>query len=137
MPAGTAYCWAHVDDDCARAHPGDGARGDRAATTFLPDPRTRIVEALEIAQSITGIPAPKLRLPPAVLKTLAALLTPIDAIFPLPPGASPEALRVLAGVTYLGSAARAKTELGWQPRPLEEGLTETLLHERKVLGLGA
>ena len=53
----------------------------------------------------------------------------------LPPAASPESLRVLAGVTYLGTAARAREELGWTPRPLREGLMDTLRHEMRLLGM--
>ncbi|HET8679291.1 MAG TPA: hypothetical protein VFM39_04170 [bacterium] len=41
----------------------------------------------------------------------------------------------MAGVTYLGSNARAARELGFSARPLEEGLSETLTHEMRVLGL--
>ena len=46
-----------------------------------------------------------------------------------------ESLRVLAGVTYLGSNAKARRELGYAPRPLKEGLRETLAHEMSLLGM--
>jgi len=38
-------------------------------------------------------------------------------------------------VTYLGSNAKARRELGFAPRPLEEGLRETLRHEMRLLGI--
>jgi len=38
-------------------------------------------------------------------------------------------LRVAAGTTYLGSNARAQRELGYAPRPLEQGLPELLEYE--------
>ena len=41
----------------------------------------------------------------------------------------------LAGVTYIGSNARARAELGWRPRQLRDGLVETLRHEMQLLGL--
>ena len=53
----------------------------------------------------------------------------------MPPAYSAEGLRVVAGVTYIGDNSRAKHELGWSVRPLREGLTETLRHEMKLLGL--
>ena len=28
--------------------------------------------------------------------------------------------------TYFGNSAKAKTELGWTPRPVHEGITETV-----------
>jgi len=42
-------------------------------------------------------------------------------------------LRVIAGVTYLGDNAKAKRELGYNPRPLQEGWKETLQHEMNLL----
>ena len=37
---------------------------------------------------------------------------------------------------YIGTNGKAKRELGYNPRPLKEkGLTETLNHEMKLLGM--
>lgn len=44
-----------------------------------------------------------------------------------------ETLRVLAGVTYLGNNEKAKRDLGFSCRPLEDGLRETLAYEKQVL----
>ena len=52
----------------------------------------------------------------------------------LPPAFTPEALRVLAGTTYFGSNEKAVRELGFSPRPLEEGMAQTLEHELRLLG---
>jgi nucleoside-diphosphate-sugar epimerase len=38
-------------------------------------------------------------------------------------------------VTYIGSNARARRELGWTARPLRDGLTATLRHEMTLLGM--
>lgn len=38
-------------------------------------------------------------------------------------------------MTYIGSNAKARRELGYDPRLLKEGLTETLHHEMKLLGV--
>jgi hypothetical protein len=73
--------------------------------------------------------------PPALMKAMSALMRPIEAIVPVPETYSAESLRVLAGVTYLGSNAKAKRELGYTVRSVEEGLRETLLHEMKLLGM--
>ena len=51
---------------------------------------------------------------------------------PLPEAYQPEALRASAGATYLGSNTKARRELGYAPRPLEQGLRETLKHQRRV-----
>jgi len=42
---------------------------------------------------------------------------------------------VIAGVTYLGNSAKARRELGFTARPLEDGLRETLLQEMRLLGM--
>jgi hypothetical protein len=60
----------------------------------------------------------------------------VELAVDVPPGVSAESLRVLAGVTYLGSSARAREELGWTARPLADGLAETLRHERPRLDAG-
>jgi nucleoside-diphosphate-sugar epimerase len=38
-------------------------------------------------------------------------------------------------VTYLGSNAKARRELGYAPRSLEDGLRDTLAQEMRQLGL--
>ena len=134
LPAKATYCWAHVDDE-ARGHLLAMERGEPGRNYFLAGPVYTIVEALEIAASFTGIPAPRIHLPSAVLKAMAMALRPIDQIVRLPPSYSPESLRVLAGVTYIGSNARARKELGWHVRPLRDGLIETLRHEMRLLGM--
>ena len=59
----------------------------------------------------------------------------VEKVVPLPPSYTSEGLRIVAGVTYLGSNARARNELGWRPRPLRDGLMETLRHEMRLLGM--
>ncbi|HXT68997.1 MAG TPA: NAD-dependent epimerase/dehydratase family protein [Vicinamibacterales bacterium] len=134
VPSGAAYSWAHVEDE-ARGHILAMEQGAPGRSYFLAGPVHTLVEALEIARQITGIPVPRIRLPPVVLKGAAALASMVDAIVSLPPSASPESLRVLAGVTYLGTSVRARKELGWHARPLSDGLAETLRHEMRLLGM--
>jgi nucleoside-diphosphate-sugar epimerase len=54
---------------------------------------------------------------------------------PVPPAYTAEGLRIIAGVTYIGSNAKAKRELGYNPRPLKEGLAKTLQHEMRLLNM--
>lgn len=120
IPKGSAYCWGHVEDTAAghllameRGRPGE-------SYIIAGEPRT-LVDAIELAALITGVPAPRLRPSPAFLKFLATLTRS-------------ETVRVGAGVTYLGSNAKAKRELGLRHRPFEEGFRETLLAEMRSLG---
>jgi nucleoside-diphosphate-sugar epimerase len=55
----------------------------------------------------------------------------------VPETMSAEYLRASAGVTYLGDNAKARRELGYAPRPLREGLQETLLAVMARLGIDA
>jgi len=52
----------------------------------------------------------------------------------LPPAITPEALRVLAGTSYLGSNEKAMRELGFTARSLAEGMTQSLEYELRQLG---
>jgi dihydroflavonol-4-reductase len=88
--------------------------------------------AMELAGSITGIGKPMV-VPPAMLKLTAFFSSLVEGWLPLPDMYRSEALRVQAGVTYLGNNAKAKKELGYQPRPLSVGLHETLDYERQQL----
>lgn len=46
-----------------------------------------------------------------------------------------EGMRILSGVTYWGNNSKAKRFLGFNPRPLREGLESTLRHEMSLLGM--
>jgi len=120
IPRGTAYCWGHVDDT-ARGHLLAMERGVPGESYIIAGPPHTVVEAFNIAERITRIPAPRIHMSPAVLKALALLTRS-------------ERLRDLAGVTYLGNNAKARRALGFEPRSLEVGLRETLAHEMRQLG---
>lgn len=133
IPKGAAYCWAHVDD-IARGHLLAMEKGQPGRNYFLAGPPHTLESAIDLASEITGVPAPKIRIPPTVLRVGSAIMSVVGGLVRVPPAYTAEGLRVIAGVTYLGSNARAKEELSWTVRPLREGLTETLTHEMALLG---
>lgn len=134
MPQHTALAWAHVDD-VVQGHILAMEKGKPGETYIIAGPVHRFTEAMHIAEQITGVPAPKMKASPAVLKIMAGIMGVVGKIMPLPETMAEETLRVMAGTTYTGSNAKAKRELGYDPRPLEEGLRETLLHEMELLGM--
>ena len=134
VPTRTAFAWAHVDD-VARGHRLAMEKGQAGRSYFVCGPVHTLEDALQTAQAITGIPAPRLRASPGVLRAVAALMRVVETVVPLPPAYTSEGLRVIAGVTYVGTNARARRELGWTVRPLRDGLTETLRHEMRLLGM--
>jgi nucleoside-diphosphate-sugar epimerase len=125
VPARTAFCWGHVEDT-ALAHRLAMEKGRPGESYIIAGPAHSVVEALRMAEAITGIPAPRTELPPWALRAAAALAGFASRWIDLPAGYSAEQLRVSAGTTYLGLAGKALGELGWLARPLEEGLPETL-----------
>lgn len=128
VPRGAALCWAHVEDT-ARGHLQAMQRGVAGQSYIIAGPPATIQEVLQLAQRITGVPAPRIHPSPALVKAVAALMGLLERVVPVPDNYSSEYLRVAAGATYLGSNAKAKRELGFDPRPLEVGLRETLEYE--------
>lgn len=132
MPRKTALCWAHVDD-IAQGHILAMRKGKIGESYFLAGPVHTIIEALTLAEQISGVRVPMLQAPVWLMKTMSGMMGIIEKGIPVPETYSSEYLRVSAGVTYIGSNAKAKRELGWIPRSLAEGLTETLQSEIRTL----
>jgi len=124
-PQDTAYCWAHVDD-VAHAHVLAMERGRIGESYIIAGPPHTLIEAFAIAESITGIPAPKLHPPAGLMRALAAVMGVVEAIVPLPELYTAEGLRAVSGVTYIGDNSKARRELGYAPRPLGVGLRDIL-----------
>jgi nucleoside-diphosphate-sugar epimerase len=133
VPAKTALCWAHVAD-VARGHVLAMERGRTGESYILAGPPHTLVDVVQMAERLTGIKGPSLRPSPAIMKGASGLVRALETVVTPPPELSSEGLRVMAGVTYIASNAKAGHELGYQPRPLEEGLRETLQHELERLG---
>ena len=102
---------------------------------IIAGPRHTFVDAMKMAQQITGVPAPRIIVPPAIMKATSGMMSVVEKIVPVPETYNAEYLRVNAGVTYLGTNAKAVRELGYNPRSLEDGLPETLRHEMQLLGM--
>jgi len=132
VPQKTAFNWSHVED-AASGHRLAMERGKPGEAYIIAGPSHTLEEAFDLAAKITGIPAPRFRASPALMKTMATLMGMVGALISLPPTYTAEALRVSAGSTYLGDNSKARSELGFQARPLEEGLRQTLRHEMDLL----
>ncbi len=133
-PRQTAFCWAHVDD-IARGHLQAMEKGRTGESYILAGPMHKFQEAFEIAERLTGIKAPRWHPSPTTMRAMAKLMGAVGSVLPLPETYSAEALRVVAGVTYIASNEKARRELGFNPRALDVGLRETLEYEMKRLGM--
>jgi nucleoside-diphosphate-sugar epimerase len=129
VPKQTAFCWTHVEDS-ARGHILAMEKGKVGEAYSLAGPCRTFEEMLDVAEQITGIPAPRIRPSPGMMRAMAAMMKPISSILPVPEQYHHESLRVAAGTTYLCSDEKARQELGWEPRSLEEGMRQTLAAEK-------
>lgn len=125
-------CWAHVADT-ARGHIQAMERGRVGASYVLGGECLMWRDVLKLAHEITGIRPPRLVLPPAVARLASRLMTPLAAVLPLPQMYHPETLRIAGGTTYWADDALARDEIGWDPRPLRQGMAQTLDAERDAL----
>lgn len=133
-PRETAFCFAHVDD-VARGHILAMEKGRTGESYFICGAPMSVVEVLRLCERICGRRAPRVHAPPGLLKISSALMRVVERVISVPELYSAEALLVNAGTTYLGSDAKARRELGFTTRPLEEGLRETLRDAMQQLGL--
>jgi nucleoside-diphosphate-sugar epimerase len=134
IPKQTAFCWAHVDD-IARGHILAMEKGKTGESYIIAGQPSTLEDALLLAERSTGVPAPRMRATPSLLKALAGVMSVVEKVVQVPDDYSAEYLRISAGLTYLGNNAKARRELGYNPRPLKEGLAETLYHEMRLLGM--
>ena len=122
-PKGGGVCWAHVDD-IADGHVRAMERGSAGESYFLAGPRATLAEGLQLVAKLAGTKGP-IVLPTPMVAATATLMGALGKVVPVPPDFSGETMR--AGLaTYYGTAAKAERELDWHPRPLEQGLRETV-----------
>jgi dihydroflavonol-4-reductase len=131
IPSQSAYSWAHVDD-IAYAHILAMEKAAPGSKYIIAGECQTFSDALSTAKQISGIRKP-LVVPPVILKISAFFSSLVEGFIPLPDMYRSEALRVQAGVTYLGDNSKAKKELGYNPRPLQQGLKETLEYEMRKM----
>ena len=132
-PAKTAFCWGHIEDT-ARAHILAMEKGQPGETYIIAGPRHTFEAAFDLAAAIAKVRAPLFHPGPHAMRATAAGMAVIERFMTLPPAFTPEALRVLAGTTYFGASDKAIRDIGFAPRPLEEGMAQTLEHELRLLG---
>ena len=119
----TLWTYAYVDD-IAAGHILAAEKGRIGESYVLAGPAMSFGDLVGLWAKVSGKPAPLFGIPSRYLRPWAPLIGLANALVPLPAIFSEEATRTL-GMSYLASAAKAREELGWQPRPVEEGLAET------------
>jgi len=131
LPTKAGICWGHVEDT-AHGHILAMEKGVPGETYIIAGEPGTYQEAFQLASHITGKPAPMM-VPYQIFKVLSVFARPFDGI--LPETYTSEGLRVVGGPTYWGDNSKARRFLGYEPRPLTEGLESTLRHEMDLLGM--
>jgi nucleoside-diphosphate-sugar epimerase len=83
----------------------------------------RMRELVAVLAAVSGRRAPRLTVPTPLLRALAPLGRVVGPPLGFPPNLR-ELIRSSAGVTFWASGDKARDELGWTSRPLEQGLAE-------------
>jgi nucleoside-diphosphate-sugar epimerase len=130
-PTQTAFCWAHVDD-VVQGHILAMEKGKVGESYIIAGEPYTFLDAFKLASQVSGKKAPNAA-PYQMMKLLSVLVTPFDSF--MPESYTSEGLRLVAGVTYWGDNSKVKRELGYNPRPVSEGWTETVRHEMKLMGM--
>jgi nucleoside-diphosphate-sugar epimerase len=123
VPASGGVCWAHVDD-VAEGHVLAMQRGEPGQSYLLAGPRATLAAGLREVAALAGTKGPRV-LPERAVRATASVLGAVGRVVPLPPGYAAETMRASLA-TYYGNPAKAERDLGWSPRPLHEGLGETV-----------
>ena len=80
---------------------------------------------LDLCAQVNGRPKVMLKIPSVFVRPTWPVMALIEKMIPLPAMLSGEAVRTV-GTTWIVSCKKAQNELGWNPRPAEEGLKSTL-----------
>jgi nucleoside-diphosphate-sugar epimerase len=115
--------WAHVDD-VAEGHILAAERGKVGESYILAGPAIPLGEMVDFWAYLTGRPAPLAKVPAKFLHPLAPVMGVIGEKVTLPEVLTKEAIMLL-GATYTARGDKARTELGWRPRPPQAGMMET------------
>ena len=122
-PKDGACSWTHLQD-AARGHVLAMEKGRPGESYLLAGEPVSYGEILGLVARQAGKRRPIL-LPNGVIRLVAAITAPLERYLPIPQTMTADAAR--AGMaTYFGNSVKAETELGWTPRPVREGITETV-----------
>ncbi|UCG23714.1 MAG: NAD-dependent epimerase/dehydratase family protein [Chloroflexota bacterium] len=117
------HTYAHVED-VAEGHIMAAEKGRVGESYIITGPAVPLGEIVDFWGMITGKPGPKLAIPARLVKPFAPIIGMLGENLPLPPMYSQEAAGLLS-CTYMARADKARAELGWRPRSLQEGMSET------------
>ena len=118
------FMLVHVED-VADGHLLAHDKGEVGEAYVLAGEQTRMGEIVDRAAATAGRKPPRMTMPNGLIKLSAPLGPVIGPAMGFPPNLR-ELISVSAGVTYWAKDDKARSELGFQPRALDDGLRETI-----------
>ncbi|MFN2123802.1 MAG: NAD-dependent epimerase/dehydratase family protein, partial [Candidatus Promineifilaceae bacterium] len=122
--ADTVFTFAHVAD-IAEGHILAAEKGKVGETYILSGPAVPLGDMLDFWAYLTGVRAPKIRVPAVIVRHAAPIFNLLGRITGLESAFSHEGA-LTAGGTYIARSDKARKQLGWETRPLQRGMLETL-----------
>lgn len=123
-------CLAHVEDTAAgivlaldKGTPGE--------TYIIAGPKATMREAVDVVAAVSGRKAPKRALPTPLMKAMIPIGPLVGKMMGQPPNLR-ELISAADGVTFWASNEKAKRDLGFDPRGLEEGFRDMLAAEGRL-----
>ncbi len=130
LGAKSGITWAHVDD-VAEGIALALERGRVGEAYVIAGPPLTYRDAMQLWEKITGIPAPRIWLPGWFASAMARVMGAVESIVHRGFVLSSEGLRALADYTFYASADKAKRELGWKPRSIDDTFKDVLEYEMR------
>jgi dihydroflavonol-4-reductase len=122
-------------EDCALAHVLALEKGRIGECYHVVDENVRLADLVGRAARVSGIRGRALVMPDWMIAVNAAFMSLVERILPVPDVLSSDSLRATAArVTLTVDASKARTELGWTPRPMDETLREIMADAVSVRG---
>ena len=108
-------------------------RGRSRERYLLTGENVRLDELLERAASIAGVRAPRFTPPMFLMRALVGAVGLVSRLRRRPPPITREVLQIVGRFAWY-DASKARTQLGWTPRPLDQTLAETIQWLRNRTG---
>lgn len=123
-------CLTHVEDIAAGILLGLD-KGRPGEAYVISGPATTVREAIGVVAEVSGKKAPKRALPTGLMKALTPIGPVVGKLMGQPPNLR-ELISSADGVTFWASYDKARNELGYEPRGLQDGLRAMLEAEGRV-----
>ena len=119
----TTFTFSYVDD-IAEGHILAAEKGRVGESYLMAYQPLSLGQFFDLAAKVSGRPKIRVKLPSALVRPSWPLMALLEKVIPLPDMLSGEAVRAV-GSTWIVSCRKAQDQLGWKPRPAEEGLKLT------------